>query len=99
MNVAQYFRKLIQVDSGESSKAFFLVSVTVVGCLMLLAVVFVLVWEVVSSGTVKTNLEGLASLVWSIAGVLGLAISGKVAGDWKEKAKTPENGGIKNINQ
>ena len=41
MRASQYLAKLIQTNSGASSKAFFLVSVTIIGCLLLLVVGFV----------------------------------------------------------
>lgn len=63
----KYLKLLIQVNSGHSSKAFFLVSVTLIGLLMLLIVCFVLVWEVITSGTIKTDLVGLSTFVGSVA--------------------------------
>jgi hypothetical protein len=43
--MVKYLKLLIQVNSGHSSKAFFLVSVTLIGFLMLLVVCFILVWN------------------------------------------------------
>lgn len=63
----EYFTKLVQVNSGHSSKAFFLVSVTLIGSLMLLSVVFILIWEVVTYGTIKTDLMGISAYVGSIS--------------------------------
>ena len=60
--ILDYFTKLVKVNSGHSSKAFFLVSVTLIGCLMLLSVVFILIWEVITYGTIKTDLMGISTL-------------------------------------
>ena len=63
----KYLKLLVQVNSGHSSKAFFLVSVTIIGLLMLLIVCFILVWEVVTCRTIKTDLMGLSAFVGSVA--------------------------------
>ena len=78
-----YLRKLIQVDSGESSKSFALVAVSTVSVLLLLIIGFVLVWEVVRNGTIKTDLMGLAALVGSITTLIASVVFGKAWGDRK----------------
>ena len=72
---------LIQVNSGHSSKAFFLVSVTLIGLLMLLVVCFILVWEVVTYGTIKTDLMGLSAFVGSVASLFVTAGITKTIGE------------------
>ena len=57
MRLTKYITELIRVDSGHSSKAFFLVAVTLIGCVLLLCVAFVLIWEVMNS-----NVGSVASL-------------------------------------
>ena len=47
MRVTEYLKELIKNGSGHSSKSFFLVAVTLIGCLLLLIVGFVLVYEVI----------------------------------------------------
>lgn len=54
MKVTEYLKKLIESNTGVSSKSFFLVAVTLIGCLLLLIVGFVLVVEVVRNGTIQT---------------------------------------------
>ena len=86
-----YFIKLIQVNSGHSSKAFFLVSVTLIGSLMLLSVVFILVWEVITYGTIKTDLMGLSAFVGSISTLFvsaGLTKTIGERGEIKQELKT-----------
>lgn len=77
----KYFKLLIQVNSGHSSKAFFLVSVTLVGILMLLVVCFILVWEVLTTGTIKTDLMGLSAFVGSVASLFVTAGITKTIGE------------------
>jgi hypothetical protein len=77
----KYLKLLIQVNSGHSSKAFFLVSVTLIGFLMLLVVCFILVWEVVTFGTIKTDLMGLSAFVGSVASLFVTAGITKTIGE------------------
>lgn len=77
----RYIKLLIQVNSGHSSKAFFLVAVTAIGFLLLLIVGFVLVWEVVKFGTIKTDLMGLSAFVGSIASLFVTAGVTKTIGE------------------
>lgn len=88
-----YFTKLVQVNSGHSSKAFFLVSVTLIGLLMLLVVCFILVWEVITYGTIKTDLMGLSAFVGSVASLFvtaGLTKTIGERGEHKQEFKTEE---------
>lgn len=91
--IADYFTKLIKVNSGHSSKAFFLVSVTLIGCLMLLSVVFILIWEVITYGTIKTDLMGISAYVGSISTLFvsaGLTKTIGERGEHKKEFKTDE---------
>ena len=67
MRLTRYITELIRVNSGHSSKAFFLVAVTLIGCVLLLCVAFVLIWEVMNSNTIHTDLMGLSAFVGSVA--------------------------------
>ena len=90
----KYLKLLIQVNSGHSSKAFFLVSVTLIGLLLLMIVGFILVWEVVRFGTIKTDLMGLSAFVGSVAGLFVTAGVTKAISEHKENnnIKEEENG-------
>lgn len=88
MRMFNYLSQLIKVNSGHSSKAFFLVSVSVTGCFLLLVVAFVLVWEVVTTNTIKTDLMGLSAFVGSIT-TLFTAAGGIKA--YSEKNETKRN--------
>lgn len=86
--IFDYFVKLVKVNSGHSSKAFFLVSVSVTGCFLLLAVAFCLIWEVVTTNTIKTDLLGLSAFVGSIT-TLFTAAGGIKAYSEKNENKEP----------
>ncbi len=90
-NIFEYFTKLIQVNSGHSSKAFFLVSVTLIGLIMLLVVCFILVWEVITYGTIKTDLIGLSTFVGSVASLFVTAGLTKTIGERGEHKQENKN--------
>ena len=73
------------MNSGHSSKAFFLVAVTLIGCVLLLCVAFVLIWEVMNSNTIHTDLMGLSAFVGSVASLFVTAGITKVCSEQKEK--------------
>ena len=66
MRVTEYLKELIKNGSGHSSKSFFLVAVTLMGCFLLLIVGFVLVYEVIVNKSIKTDLMGLSAFVGAI---------------------------------
>lgn len=84
MRVSQYLAKLIQTNSGASSKAFFLVSVTIIGCLLLLVVGFVLLYEVLTMNTIHTDLMGLAAVIGAIGSLFATAGITKAFGERNE---------------
>ena len=81
----QFIKDLLTSNSGISSKAFFLVSVTLAGCLILLAVAFVLVFEEIKNGTIRTDLGGLAAFIGAVAGLFATAGATKAFGERNEK--------------
>lgn len=90
MRLTKYIIELIRVNSGHSSKAFFLVSVTAIGCLLLLCVAFILVWEIIASGTIHTDLMGLSAFVGSVASLFVTAGVTKVYSERNENKKNNE---------
>lgn len=80
----QFIKNLLTSNSGISSKAFFLVATTLAGCVILLAVAFVLVFEVVKSGTIRTDLGGLAAFIGAVAGLFATAGATKAFGERNE---------------
>lgn len=80
----KFIKDLLTSNSGISSKAFFLVSTTLAGCLILLAVAFVLIFEVIKSGTIRTDLGGLAAFIAAVAGLFATAGATKAFGERNE---------------
>lgn len=77
-----YFKQLVEKDNGISSKSFFLVVVTVVGCILLLVPAIVLIVEVCCNHTIQTDLNGLAAYIGAVAGVFA---SAGITKAWSEK--------------
>lgn len=76
------FIRLVENNSGVSSKNFFLVLVTLIGCLMLLVPIVVLIFEVFYNHTITTDLNGMAAYVASVASLFATAGLTKA---WSEK--------------
>lgn len=91
MRASQYLTKLIQTNSGASSKAFFLVSVTIIGCLLLLVVGFVLLYEVLTTNTIHTDLMGLAAVIGAIGSLFATAGITKAFGERNETNNNNSN--------
>ena len=72
MRVTEYLKELIKNGSGHSSKSFFLVAVTLMGCFLLLIVGFILVYEVINK-SIKTDLMGLSAFVGAITALFASA--------------------------
>ena len=88
-----YFQKLIKNNTGVSSKNFFLVVVTVIGCLLLLAPFLILLIEILYMHTIATDLAGLAAYITSVASLFATAGLTKA---WSEKFESKNNEFIEN---
>ena len=79
-----FFVKLIENNTGVSSKNFFLVAVTIVGCLTILIFDAAILIEVIMTSTISTDLMGMAACFTAIAsGFIGAGFA-KVRGDKNE---------------
>lgn len=77
-----FFSKLVQTNSGYSSKSFFLIIVTIVGTLLLCVPVFALCIEAWYNHTITTDLSAMAAYIAAVAGVFTSVGLTKV---WSEK--------------
>lgn len=79
-----FFSKLIENNTGVSSKNFFLVCVTIIGCLTILTFNAAIIIEVIYTHTITTDLVGMAACFTAIAsGFIGAGFA-KVKGDKNE---------------
>ena len=77
-----FFSKLVQQNSGYSSKSFFLVLVTLIGTLLLAVPIFTLCIEAWYNHTITTDLNGVAAYIAAVAAVFTSVGLTKV---WSEK--------------
>lgn len=77
-----WIAKLVRNNSGVSSKNFFLVTVTLIGCVLLLVPAVILMIESISNKTITTDLNGLAAYIGAVASLFATAGLTKA---WSEK--------------
>lgn len=80
-----WIAKLVRNNSGVSSKNFFLVTVTLIGCVLLLVPAVILMIESISNKTITTDLNGLAAYIGAVASLFATAGLTKA---WSEKFET-----------
>lgn len=74
--------KLLQNNSGYSSKSFFLISITVIGLLLLVVPAVVLLVEVFYNHTITTNLSDMAAYIASVSAIFA---AGGITKAWSER--------------
>lgn len=83
----ELIHKLLQNNSGYSSKSFFLISITIIGLILLLVPAIVLIIEVYYNHTITTNLSDMATY---IAAVSAIFATGGITKAWSERyERTP----------
>lgn len=99
MGKKTFFRKLVENNTGVSSKNFFLVLVTIIGCLTILVFDVAIIIEVIYTHTIATDLVGLAACFTAIAsGLIGAGFA-KVRGDKNELENHVNNFGVQENNE
>lgn len=78
----KFLATIIRNNTGVSSKSFFLVSVTMVGLLLLIIPAIVLIVEIFTTHTIRTDLNGMAAYIGAVAGLFATAGITKA---WSEK--------------
>lgn len=81
MTCLNYIKLLIKPNSGESSKGFLLVTVTIAALGLLGICGFALMMDVIVNGHIITDLIGMAAFIGSISTLLGAVGLTKVYGD------------------
>lgn len=77
-----YIGKLIKNNTGVSSKNFFLVVVTIIGCVLLIIPAIILIIEVFYNHTIATNLDGMAAYIAAVAAIF---TSAGITKAWSER--------------
>lgn len=79
---------LIKNNTGISSKNFFLVVVTIIGCILLLVPAIILLIEVCTTHTITTDLTGLSTYIGAVASLFATA---GITKTWSEKYESNNN--------
>ena len=77
-----YIGKLITNNTGVSSKNFFLVVVTIIGCILLMIPAIILLIEICFNHTISTDLNGMAAYIASVAAIF---TSAGITKAWSER--------------
>lgn len=78
----KYLNKLINNNTGVSSKNFLVVTITIVSLVLLLIPAIILLVEIIYNHTILTDLSGLSQYIGSVAALLATAGITKA---WSEK--------------
>lgn len=91
MRLSSYLRSIIQNGTLDSSKSFALVISVITGSVLCLCICFVMIYDVISNGYLKTNLNDLGIFLLCIGGyVAGGGINKALTENIKDKRKTVE---------
>jgi hypothetical protein len=86
MKIVKWIEKLVKNNTGVSSKNFFLVTITFIGCLLLIVPIITLLVEVIFTHTIATDLNGMAAYIGAVASLFATAGLTKA---WSEKFERP----------
>ena len=81
MKFFKYMKSLIETDTGNSSKSFALVMSTVISFITGLVIYFVISYDVISNGYVKTDLESMGIFMLCIGSYIAASGVPKIFGD------------------
>lgn len=77
-----FLLNLIKNNTGISSKNFFLVVLTIIGCILLIIPAIILLVEIFFNHTITTDLTGLATYIGAVSSIFATAGLTKT---WSEK--------------
>ena len=77
----KYLKSLIETDTGKSSKSFALVMSTLISFIAGLTVCFVICFDVLTNGYVKTDLESTGIFMLCMGGYMAGSGVAKIFGD------------------
>lgn len=80
-------KALIKNNTGVSSKSFFLVAITILGCVILLVICFIMLWETLKTTHTTIDLTGFAAVIGAVSSLFVTAGITKVWGEKNECSK------------
>ncbi len=97
MRMTSYFRSLVKSGTLDSSKSFALLLSVIIGAIIGLVVCFCLIWDVVTNGYIKTNLNELGVFLLCAGGFMVGGGINKVFGEKYFKHQKPEKNEKKSV--
>lgn len=89
MTIFGYLKSLIQKGTSDNAKSFSLVVSVVIGFLTGLCICFVLVYDVITNGYIKTDLIDLGMFSLCVGGyITGSSVAGIFEDRYKNKIKS-----------
>ena len=85
MGMFSYLGSLIKTDTGNSSKSFTLVLSAIISFVSGLVMCFILIYDVLTNGYVKTDLESAGIFMLCIGGFMAGSSVSKIFGDKAEQ--------------
>jgi membrane protein YqaA with SNARE-associated domain len=88
MGVIKYLGSLIKNDTGNSSKSFTLVLSAIISFISGLVICFVITYDVITNGFVKTDLEATGIFMLCMGGYMAGGSVSKIFGDRYKNRRT-----------
>jgi uncharacterized membrane protein YhaH (DUF805 family) len=79
-----FFAKLVQNNSGVSSKNFFLVCTTIIGMVLLSVLIAGFIVDMIFQHTITINMNEAATFIASVASLFAAAGLTKAGSEWSE---------------
>lgn len=79
-----FFMKLIQNNTGVSSKNFFLVCTTIIGMLLLTVLIGGMIVDIIFNHTITVSMSEAAGFIGAVAALFGAAGLTKAGSEWSE---------------
>ena len=88
MRFFRYMKSLIETDTGNSSKSFTLVLSAIISFISGLMICFVITYDVITNGFVKTDLEATGIFMLCMGGYMAGGSVSKIFGDRDRNRRT-----------
>ena len=88
MRFFRYMKSLIETDTGNSSKSFTLVLSAIISFISGLVICFVITYDVITNGFVKTDLEATGIFMLCMGGYMAGGSVSKIFGDRDRNRRT-----------
>ncbi len=95
----EFLLKVIKSNNGYSSKTLTMLWAMAIGTIMFLIILFILLIDLFTDYSIKTDLYGIATVIGAISAFIVSTIAGKVYGDKQYIDKNNCDSDLNNINK